>query len=259
MSSLDGDCEGLDPRAKQVEAVRRARVLAASATALAILFAIWPALASGFGKDAAAYDPIVALTSLTAVGLIWYTYFTYQTLDHARRSALELSERIEADRTRQRQSLATAVLAELQVVCARLETIRSQGPTTAPEIIAHPMLERALVDPSFWSPETVQALTSTLRHLGDVQIMLEAYPSLASAVENYQVTSGKDRQHMENTRVAAYLGGKTRASWAFNAVVRLVERLRVEGGLLPTRPMEAARALFDHPPLLPNPFDESPQ
>jgi hypothetical protein len=36
------------------------------------------------------------------------------------------------------------------------------------DVISHPMLERALIDPSLWSPETVQALTSTLRHFRDV-------------------------------------------------------------------------------------------
>jgi hypothetical protein len=87
--------------------------------------------------------------------------------------------------------------------------------------------------------------------------MLETYPSLVSAVENFSVTSGKDRQRLEDDRAAAYLGGKTRASWGFNAAVRLVERLRAEGGLMPMQSVEPSRALFDNPPVLPNPFDAS--
>ncbi len=220
---------------------------------MAVLLAVWPALSAGLGETAT-YDPLVALTSLTAVALVWYTFFTHQTLEHARRTALEQSQRLADERTRQRQSIATAVLAELRTVCGRLATIRSQGPTVARDILSHPMLEQALLNPSLFQPDTVQALTSTLRHLSDVQIVLEEYPHLVSAAAN-PIAASKDPQQAEDDKVATYLSGKTRAGWAFNATVELVERLKDEGGLMPTLLPEQPRALFDHPPLLADPFD----
>jgi tetratricopeptide (TPR) repeat protein len=136
----------------------------------------------------------------------------------------------------------------------------SKDATDSPEAYLGLALVAVLVGDHETAIDELELLLSvpTLRSLRDVQITLETYPPLAWAVENFSITSGKDRQQLEDTRAAAYLGSKTWAAWAFNAAVRLVERLRAEGGLMPIRPAEASRPLFDHPQLLPNPFDESP-
>jgi hypothetical protein len=88
--------------------------LARLATGIAILLAFWNALRPG-GENVV-YSPTVALTCLTGIAIIWYTYFTWQTLEHAR-SAVQLeNNRIAADRKQRRESLATALLYELKWV-----------------------------------------------------------------------------------------------------------------------------------------------
>lgn len=50
---------------------------------------------------------------VTAVGLIWYTYTTWETLEHSRKTRQEEQSTQERERDERRGSLGTGVLAEL--------------------------------------------------------------------------------------------------------------------------------------------------
>ena len=88
-------------------------ILAWIATGLATLAAVWPGIEAFAEGTRADYDPTIALTALTAIGLVWYTYITSQTLFHGR-VTWETAQARAADEARERrESSATAVLAEL--------------------------------------------------------------------------------------------------------------------------------------------------
>jgi hypothetical protein len=68
-----------------------------AATIVAIGFALLNWLSSVKGYSDPAHDPMVGLSPVTETGLIWYTYFTHQYLEHARASATETREQVAAN------------------------------------------------------------------------------------------------------------------------------------------------------------------
>jgi hypothetical protein len=98
-------------------------IVAWIATCLAILAAVWPGMESFAEGTRAEYDPTVALTAVTAIGLVWYTYITSQTLFHGRLTWEAAQARAADDARDRRESSATAVLAELLHLTARLRNL----------------------------------------------------------------------------------------------------------------------------------------
>jgi hypothetical protein len=210
----------------------------------------WSGLSALLQGTSAAYEPMVALTSVTVVGLVWYTYFTRQTLEHARQSRVQ-------DENRHRESMATAMLAEMHGLTARLKNLSSHGPSAGTaEFISHPMLLVAASNPTHFSLHTLQALTATLRRLRDVQEFLAKYPSLERSSKDQSI-SATARQSAEDERATTYLGIRARAAWAYNWAIRLVQQLQNEGGAMPVGLSEKAVGLFESVPLLPDPFDRA--
>lgn len=216
-----------------------------SASVLAVIFGLAPAF-----SGPAEFDPIIALTVLTVLGLVWYTYFTRQTLEHSRQTA------VDTVKVRKR-ALSTAVLAELWGVTARLRVLRERGPSNLTrELIGHPMTTMAASDPAVFEPSTVHALALTLRRINDVAVLLDGYPDLVRQSKDKSL-SAQSRQIAEDKRVETMQGIRIRATWAFSRAADLVMRLKAEGGTPPTVVDEQETNMFDVPPLVDDPFDRS--
>ncbi len=229
--------------------------MAWTATAAACAFGVWDGVGAILTGAGAALDPVLALTSITVIGLVWYTYFTRETLEHARASNADDRQRSKDRERLERESLATAVLAELFGITARLANLATKGPSAATSrFISHPLLELAANIPRLFAPDAVQAIGATLRRIRDVQEYLDRYPELETASKN-QDLSPTDRQRAEDQRATTYLAIRTRSAWAHNWAIRLVERLRAEGGLMPVGLDEEPVDLFQSVQLLPDPFE----
>lgn len=232
---------------QQVATMRRwPLVLAWAATIAAVLSSVWIAFRPPRGAIAA-YDPIVALTMLSVVAIVWYTYLTRETLEHARASE-------ERSREQQRKALATAVLAELWSVIARLRVLRNQGPgQMSPEILTHPITTLAASSPMLFQSKTVQSFAIFLRQVEDVQHLLSFHPELVARARDETLDSAL-RQVAENRRVETMQSIRIRAAWSHNSCVTLVERLKEEGGELPVGLDAPTVSIFDIPKVLPDPY-----
>lgn len=229
---------------------RTAALLAWSATFLSCLFALGNWISARFVSSMVRFDPTVALTALTVVGLSWYTYFTYETLEHARGTAQEREKQEAEDLKRERESLATAVLAELRETSARLSALHTRGVTmNTADLLSHPMLSLAAAQPRMFSAKTVQSLTAALRLITDVRTLLEETPTI---IANARARDSSPEQRQS----AASLGHslKTRAGWAFNRVAVLTNDLAKEGGITPAIVEERVVTANDSVQLLPDPF-----
>ena len=233
------------PNAMKSTTSRRNRaplVFAWVATAASAFCAVLPAV---IGR--ATYDPLVALAAVSAVALVWYTYFTREGIEDARLRQNEEEER-------KRQSLATAVLAELARLIPRLQRIYESGSSAAtPEFISSPALERATNEAELFTPRSVQSLFNVRRMIEDVRayllelIRIEATKS--SGVTNLiRGVASLNASERENAV-------KTRAGWAFNSAAELVPLLMAEGGLMPDAPAETSVLSPSEVPLLRNPFE----
>jgi hypothetical protein len=195
------------------------------------------------------FDPVVALATVTAIGVAWYTYFTRQGIAEARaRDEHSLRER--------RTSVATAVLAELANVTARLQNLRRFGASEATrDFVAAPALDHACSYPELFSPPTVQSLLEARHRLRDVQLWLDSIEkrkALAlttddAAVQKLAVAEGQQLSQQVVFRVA----------WAYKMAVRLVDDLRAEGGSMPELG-EPAVAEVEQIDLPPDPFPRPP-
>jgi hypothetical protein len=52
---------------------------------------------------------MIALTCLTAIAIIWYTYFTWQTLEQARQTAEDDADRLRAERKQHQDAVHTQI------------------------------------------------------------------------------------------------------------------------------------------------------
>lgn len=203
-------------------------------TVLAVVCGIWDGAASLLmQRELARYDAMTALTMLMVVGLIWYTYFTRETLELSR-----TARRDELDR--RRRGTATGGLAELYNLVERLKNLNIDGPTAGTSaFISHPALDRAAESLDLFRVDTIQELTATLRQLEDIQESLAVHRERAS-------TDG-----------AANLGVtiRVRAAWAYNSAVRLVECLVAEGGAMPHGLTVEELTLPGRVELSPDPFE----
>jgi hypothetical protein len=179
-----------------------AEVIFLTASFFTLVFAFWDCLPIGRKAGRPVYDPMVALTAMTVIALIAYTYFTRQTLEHSR-------EMYRRDEERRRRSITTATLAELRYLTARLQNLAHLGSSAATAgFISHPLIDLAFANAALMEPSTVRLLADTHRQLQDIQ--------------EYLSTPDRDE-----------LVVKTRARWAFNCAVTLVVALQNEGGEMP--------------------------
>jgi hypothetical protein len=217
-------------------------------TLATMILACWSGLPNASSHYQARYSPTVALTAATVIAVIWYTYFTQQTLEHTRRTSKNTIDR-------QRQSLCTAVLSELRDLAPRLRNLRKHGPSAGtPDFFSHPMVKLAAANSALVNANTIQALAEVSRRLSDVQEVLRKYAELDTPLKPSSISlvgvQTAATQKAERTGSV-----KTRAAWAFNSVVRLVGFLQEEGGKMPTKAFERPVQSFAEIELLPDPFD----
>jgi hypothetical protein len=206
--------------------------LAYLASAAAALFATAPRIAGP-----AVYNPMVALTALTAIALVWYTYSMRWTVE-------KVAEREAQTISRRRVSSCTAMLADLARVVSRLKVMTQTGAVmTDYRILAPLMLESALASPELFDPEMLHAIAATVRGVRDVQVVLDEAVRAQGLPAVGQVPVGPD--------IAV------RADWAYRAAVSLVAILREQGGAMPPEPpAEGIAGISD--PLPENPFASEP-
>lgn len=212
-----------------------------AATAASVVLGVLPLALRG----SRSYDPMVALGVAGSIGLAWYTYFT-------RQGVVDAQSREDRSRTEQRSGLATAVLAELQVVVARLHAVAQHGASAATaDFISAPVLEHACDRSELFTAKTVQALLGLRRRLQDVQIFLDDVKRIEQRAARH-TTPVQSGAHQVLVDRSTHL--KVRARWACNASNQLVEALQSEGGMMP-EPFEAPVSAPDEILLLPNPFE----
>ncbi|MEO5720047.1 MAG: hypothetical protein ABIR71_01080 [Chthoniobacterales bacterium] len=192
---------------------------------------------------------MIALTAITALAVIWYTYFTQQTLEHARRSAKAVADR-------QRSSLCTAVLWEMRSLLRRLHRLTSPGPIgETADFFSHPMLTIAAANPALMTcRDTIGKLAEVLRLLSDLQEFLRRYIELDTSLQSSTISfEGVKNARDQKPRLEELV--RYRAVWAYNAAVQLVSLLTTEGGALPPPRREDSVTSLDEIPLEPDPFE----
>lgn len=203
-------------------------------TAVALLLVLWPgidALVSGGKSD---YDPTAAVLTATLIAIIWYTYYTFEILQHARTRDAE-------ERRRARESLASGVLAELRWLEEALEQVYVSGPFLIQDILEHPLLLQAISQSTLFKPSTVGKLSYFLALLRDVRDGVNECrgdPSLKASVRGSyfkQVMQGK-------------------AGFAMQALPEVCTALVAEGGVLEKRVITKPLNVGELPPLPPSPF-----
>ena len=209
------------------------------------------ALTFGFGAaflGRAQYDPLVALTTVSVIGLAWYTYFTRQAI-------VEPLAREEERVGERRAALATAVLSELSTLMARLRRLGVDGPTGgAVEFISFSALDHACGMPELFAPGTVQSLMETRRRLQDVQFYLEAVETERGRAVHVNDSMRSVVLNMNTNQKRKLV--KEVAAFAFNKAVDLVPRMSEAGGLMPS--MDGAEGQDTHVTLADDPFDRKP-
>ena len=190
-------------------------LLACGTSLAATAMAVGPAVVGWFTGHYAVFDGMVGLTALTAIAIVWYTYFTSETFAAERRRKDD-----------HRASMATAVLSELSNISVRLDNLATQGPSAAtPDFLSTPMLELACQSPELFPAATIQALTGMLRHMADVRETIKTYKGYVSNPTTLPPTSGL---------VDFDFAVRTRARWADNHAQDLADALIKAGGQLPT-------------------------
>ena len=183
----------------------------------ASIFAVGLALVGGIlpGDVAPRYRPDIAVLTATLVAIIWYTRYTFDSLQHQRM-------RVERELTRRRRSLSTGALAEVKRIEGSARQYHVRGPRG---LLSwdRPVTEAALRNIDLFEPETADLLVtydSRLRHL-ELGIQL----------------------FVEGRRTGPRAEKEIRGSAAFvvELVPELVERLVDEGGALPRRRGDESR------------------
>lgn len=203
---------------------RISRVLAGGTSVTAVLMAVWPGIRELLGGPEAAFSPTTAILTATLLAAIWYTCFTYESLEHARSYQ-------EQERKRARASLATALLAELQWLSFRLRNYFG-SPADHNASIKHPIIEEVIRNATLFAPETIRRVTDVHRLLGELEQAIERRDASPNAEEPW---------------VRPYAGS------AYHQVVALVDHLQEEGGLMPRRLWPRQESEIE--PLPPNPFE----
>jgi hypothetical protein len=213
-------------------------------TVIAVTLAVLPGLL--FRR--AEYDPIVALTMLTVVGVVWYTYFTRQALRVPAALNDEKNDKL-------RRAIATAVLFELAGVTERLKTVVANGPSGQPDdFLRHPFLDAAAANLALFSPETIQSLTQAFHRLEDVRLGLARYERVEYEQDQARARGAPQAASLQEKKKELDGWCRTRSAWAFNRMAELVAHLTKEGGDMPKAFGEVPHFGETTPSLVPDPF-----
>ncbi len=203
-------------------------------TAIALLLAIWPRINALINGGRSDYDPTIAVLTATLIAIIWYTYYTFETLQHARTRDAE-------ERQRGRESLASGVLAELRWLEESLEQVYMYGPFLNQDNLGHPLLLQAISQSTLFEPVTVGKLSRFLALLRDVRSGVNecrANPSLRGTSHGSQL-----KELM-----------RAKAGFAMQALPEICTALVAEGGVLETRVLTEPLNAGELPSLPPSPF-----
>ena len=213
-------------------------------------FSVWGGI-TGYTRGNAIYSPMIALTAMMVVGLIWYTYYTRGTLEHLRQNQRETA-------LNARSSTCTAMLAELRNLAERTRRLHRFGPSPGAEnFFSHPFLTLGASNPSLLAPNTIEMLARVLRRLTDLESLVDMYAGLDREIrENTLNEIGRENRLTDYEEAKSML--KLRAAWTFNSIVSLAPLLQHEGGMMPAVENEPAAAGASEVELLPNPFGETP-
>lgn len=210
-----------------------------SASALAILLAGLSVI-DCWGPSACTYDGSLATLAATLVAVIWYTYFTYQSLRRA-------EQRDEQERLRARKALATGLLAEISFLEITLEQLYAKQ-IPASEALRHPLLDSAIAQAALFEPDTVAKLSEFQALILDVRSPLEQFR------EDPASMLGQDRGFWlaRQRKLADHLAAK--AGFAIQYIPTVARALQDAGGVLkPREPMPVVPA-GQVPPLPDSPF-----
>lgn len=221
----------------------RSRRLAWVASCLSLALASLPGIGSLMRGRVGGYDANLAVLTATLISLVWYTQFTFETLQHYR----EISEQ---ERARSREILATGLLAELEWVEGLLEQVRKYGPYSHYDPLQHPLLEQVVTKADYFSRETVSQLSRFHALLRDVRAAVNAWR------DNPDIFGEKDSPAYFQARRNFRQIAEAKAHFALVALPDLVSALVAERGSLPVRqaysPIEGGAL----PPLPPSPFGD---
>jgi hypothetical protein len=229
------------------------------------------------------YDPTLAITTLAVIGAAVLAYFARETLlaqwealDYTRKHDREVREAADIqqaqDLSRRRANLATAVLAELAFLTARLRNAFEHGPESYHDPFAHPMLTEALTHTEILDPVTTQDLAAVAVELRDVQLLMETRREARRAeleflsrvdIESVRARYGNDGPALTAIRdVTKSLDFpiRARAGWAYNRIPDLVNALRdLERGQMPPVDPNLPATPDSLPQLRPDPFPRLPK
>lgn len=177
----------------------------------------------------------LGILAFTLIVLIWYTCFTYESVEAARESIRTARDLAAEDLTRQQAGLANGILAELKGLEVLLRDVEANGARTVREDdLGHPVLEASLARLELFRPPTVDVLIRFVTSARRVQRLL--------------------RRAAIATSAPATTAAQEEAWVAVHTLCELVPVLVSEGGHIPEGP---ASAHADRASLLPpSPFGE---
>ena len=251
------------------------------ACVVAVLLAIAPAV--GARWRSATYDPVLAIYTVTFMGVAWYTFFQRRTL-RAQERALEYArahdQQARADAIRQRnderratqRGIASAALAELQLLRRRLQVVVGESaPYNHHDAFSHAQLSVALRYPHLLEPATIQQLARLVNYLDEVQELMvrfrdrrQDWLDASHQLRREEVTSRntnevanardlKERRAQDMQSVQALV--QVKAWIACEEVPAVFSSLRALDGKLPVKLHSPELIAGSLPPLQPNPFD----
>jgi len=180
------------------------------------------------------YDASLAVLTATLITVIWYTQYTFETLQHSRNQH-------EVERQRSRRTVATGLLEELKWLDGILAQIYQHGPYSFYDPLAHPMLDVALAQSALFESATMESLTEFHALLRDCRAMMNEYRDRRGALH--------PSDKVEYVRFI-----RTKAAFTAAAMPMLIERLVSEGGERTERRLDGGWHQPGVPPLIPSPF-----
>jgi hypothetical protein len=184
-----------------------------SFTGASLFLASLPAFIGYARSDRVTYDSNLAVLTATLIAIVWYTYYTYETLAFQRR-------RDDEERARSKKALASGVLVELKWIEDMLEQCYLYGPQSAYDPLAHPLLEAAMSQATLFSPKSVAAMAQFHGLMRDVRAGMAEY---REHPERYTIEHSAKR-----TQFFDFMKGKS--AFAINALPELVSALIEDGG-----------------------------
>jgi hypothetical protein len=158
-------------------------------------------------------SPELPVLTATLIAVIWYTRFTFESLEYAR-------DRDAADRTRARDSLATGLLSELRWLQGQLRQITEKG-MPAYDPLDHPVLRIALSNLTLFPPTTAE-------HIAEYHYFLQ---TMSEKTDRFHA----ERVHDPHALSAFAHSIQTDPVIALNELRPLVHALKASDGVIEKR------------------------